>query len=254
MRLPSIEEVNLIGNNDLLLGHDGQTYWTGSVSSYVDDYNYSEGQTYYYPLLWVWSRGYNSNTLVLDEYDSYSYSSANYRPVLVIPTSDLSQSNKYVALTTPYISSEAQTIAATVGLDYDDMNIDYEIINAFTEPSGKMLENEETYRYLNADLNVIEIYANTVLTSNYNVEGYGIILNYFKTIADDGKIYSIWNDEELDTSLISDYPFNFEEGYLTISGVKYYYKIAINRNFYYHRVKQQYSSYFRIELSTEYWS
>ena len=241
MRLPSIEEINTIIDNPKFLGLQSHYYWTGSVSEITDD-------EYYYHNIWIWGREYGTNNNTLDEYDGLN-ETAQFRPILTIPTASLlSTATKYEIPTGTYIAPHAQTLATMFGIDYDDMNIDYQFINAYTLHAGdKYNAYDATFE---DDFYIIDIYSNDVFTEYDNVDGYRKLLSYLESIADDGKLYS--DDEEHDLSQLGRYTLGrYRYGNLTINNTKYYYNIYAVKNMKYYHYDRQYSGYYGIELTTE---
>ena len=258
VRLLSKEEADLMLENNVSI-HTGYPFWLGSLARETSDielaYEPDGLKLVIEDKMWIFDgSSFERVSLYDDDYNSYNMYAV--RAAIELPTSSLPQSAKIVVpQTTPYVFPKTQTIATTLGIDYDDINLDYDLIYAHTEPAGKQYETRKGSA-LPADLHVIEFLSSTPLSvsgsfSGFTTdEGIKLIHKYLESLADDGKIYDK-DGEQINSSdmLLTTYDYY---GYVTINGTRYYFNTYVQGN-YNHYLFGTYASYNRLEMSTARW-
>lgn len=82
------------------------------------------------------------------------------------------------------ITSEAKTSASKYKIDLDKLPVEYDVIDGYYQDANENLE--------------IDVYLNKNYSKEDKIALHNSLVDYFKTIADDGKVYGLYTDEEYD--------------------------------------------------------
>jgi uncharacterized protein YdeI (BOF family) len=82
------------------------------------------------------------------------------------------------------ITSEAKTSASKYMIDLDKLPVEYDVIDGYYQDANENLE--------------IDVYLNKTYSKEDKIALHNSLVDFFKTIADDGKVYGLYTDEEYD--------------------------------------------------------
>ena len=82
------------------------------------------------------------------------------------------------------ITTEAKTSASNYKINLDEIPVEYELIDGYYQDANGNLE--------------LRIYLNKTYTKEEKIALHNSLVDYFKTIADDGKTYNLYTDDEYD--------------------------------------------------------
>ena len=82
------------------------------------------------------------------------------------------------------VTSEAKTSASNYKIDLDSFPVEYEVIDGYYQDANGNLE--------------LRVYLNKEYTKEEKIALHNSLVDYFKTIADDGKVYGLYTDSEYD--------------------------------------------------------
>ena len=82
------------------------------------------------------------------------------------------------------VTSEAKTSASKYKIDTDKLPVEYEVIDGYYQEENGNLE--------------LRVYLNKEYSKEEKINLHNSLVDYFKTVADDGKVYNLYLDEEYD--------------------------------------------------------
>ena len=82
------------------------------------------------------------------------------------------------------ITADAKTSAANYKIDLEKMGIEYEVIDGYYYDTNNHLE--------------LKVYLNKTFEKDDKIALHNSLVDYFKTIADENKVYNLYLDEEYD--------------------------------------------------------
>jgi uncharacterized protein YdeI (BOF family) len=82
------------------------------------------------------------------------------------------------------ISNEAKTSASKYNINLDEVPVEYELIDGYYQDANGNLE--------------LRVYLNKEYSKDEKITLHNSLVDYFKTISDDGKVYGLYTDEEYD--------------------------------------------------------